>query len=134
MMRVIKQLSGRKTVLLICVVYTVVVTYALLTPISDVPPVNIPHFDKYLHVIIHWGLSFIWLTYLFLGDQSHFSSKYVVLALISCFFYGIIVEAFQHWFTETRTFDFFDIVANAAGEFLGLLSFRVVRKKMRYES
>lgn len=134
MMRVIKQLSGRKTVLFICVVYTVVVTYALLTPISDVPPVNIPHFDKYLHVIIHWGLSFIWLTYLFLGDQSHFSSKYVVLALISCFFYGIIVEAFQHWFTETRTFDFFDIVANAAGEFLGLLSFSVVRKKMRYES
>ncbi|AVI50288.1 hypothetical protein C5O00_03545 [Pukyongia salina] len=132
-MRVIKQLLGRKTLLLISVVYTIVVTYALLTPISDVPPINIPHFDKYLHVIIHWGLIFIWLSYLFLGDQSHFSSKYVVLALISCFFYGIIVEAFQHWFTETRTFDFFDIVANAAGEFLGLLSFRVVRKKMRYE-
>ena len=132
-MRVINQLLGRKTLLLISVVYTIVVTYALLTPISDVPPINIPHFDKYLHVIIHWGLIFIWLSYLFLGDQSHFSSKYVVLALISCFFYGIIVEAFQHWFTETRTFDFFDIVANAAGEFLGLLSFRVVRKKMRYE-
>jgi len=134
MMRVTKPVLGRNTLLFICVVYTVVVTYALLTPIRDVPPIDIPHFDKYLHVIIHWGLSFIWLTYLFLGDQSHISSKFVVLALISCFFYGIIVEAFQHWFTETRTFDFFDIVANAAGECLGLLSFWVVRKKMRHAS
>jgi VanZ family protein len=131
MMRVIKKLSGRRTLLVLGVVYTVFVTYALLTEISGVPPIDIPFVDKYLHVIIHWGLSFIWLSYLYLGDQNHFSSKLVVLALITCFFYGIVVEAFQHWFTETRTFDFFDIPANAVGELLGLLSFRVVIKKLR---
>jgi len=134
MMQVIKNLSGRRTLLLVAVVYTVFITFASLAPDRGVTPIDILYWDKYVHVIIHWLLTFIWFSYFFLGDQSHFSFKMVILALITCFFYGIVVEAFQHWFTETRTFDFFDIFANAIGDLLGLLSFMIVRKKMNYES
>jgi VanZ family protein len=134
MMRVIRILSERKILLGAGVVYTVFITIALLVPDRGAPPIDILYLDKYIHVVIHWILTFIWLSYFFLGDQSHFSSKMVILALITCFFYGIVVEAFQHWFTETRTFDLFDIIANAVGELIGLLSFRIVRKKMNYEN
>ncbi|MBT8261631.1 MAG: VanZ family protein [Bacteroidia bacterium] len=134
MMRVIKKLSGRRNLLLLGVIYTLIITFASLAPDRGVSTFDILFLDKYVHVVMHWLLTFIWLSYFFLGDQNHFSSKMVILALITCFFYGIVVEAFQHWFTETRTFDFFDIIANAIGDLLGLLSFMMIRKKMNYES
>lgn len=102
----------------------------MLSPASGVPQFNIPFLDKGLHILIHWMLCFIWLMYGFLADKYHFPFKYVVLALLICFFYGIIIEAFQHWFTLTRTFDLFDIAANGIGDLVGLLSFMIVRKKI----
>jgi len=128
-MRLIKNLSEAKGFLLLGLVYTVVITILLLVPISGTSTFDFPYSDKLAHVILHFGLTFIWLCHFFLGDQYHFSSKKVLLVLSTCFFYGMIIEAFQHWFTSTRNFDFFDIIANGIGDLIGLLSFGIVMKK-----
>jgi VanZ family protein len=129
-MQLIKNLSGRKIVLFIGILYTVLITIVLLLPARGLPQFNIPNLDKLVHVMLHGVLIFIWLTYVYLGDRYHFLSKMVVIALVLCFFYGIVIEAFQHWFTATRSFDLFDIAANGIGDLTGLLSFRIVRKKI----
>jgi len=130
MMPLIKNLLGRRNLLPLAILYTILVTVALLYPTTGVPQFNIPFLDKLVHVLIHWLLTFIWLSYFFLSDRYHFSSKMVVLVLFTCFFYGIVVEAFQRWFTLTRTFDIFDIAANGLGDLTGLLSFWIIKKKI----
>ena len=134
MMRLIKSLLGRRALLYVGIVYTLLITIFFFTPVPEEPLVDIPYLDKYAHIALHALLILIWLIYFSLGDQSHFSSKFLMLALITCFFYGIVVEAFQQWFTETRTFDFLDILANTAGDLLGLFTFMLIRKRQRDES
>ncbi len=129
-MRDIKNLSGRRSLLIAGISYTIFITFLFFTPVPEESALELPWLDKVVHALLHWLLCSIWLTYFYLGDQNHFSSKMLMLALITCFFYGIVVEAFQQWFTETRTFDLLDIVANAVGDLLGLLTFRLVRKNM----
>lgn len=130
MMRPIKNLLGHKSLLFIALTYTLAMSIAQLLPVSGVSTLDIPYLDKLVHVLLHFILVNLWLYFLFFNDGSHFYSKKVALALVLCFFYGIVIEAFQHWFTLTRTFDLFDIIANGIGDLLGFLSFRIVRKKI----
>jgi VanZ family protein len=122
-MPIIKKLSEPKYLLWIGVCYTFIITLLFFTPASDIPKLEILLFDKIVHVVIHGLLSGIWLWYGFRYDQNHFSSKTVFVVLSICFCYGLFIEAFQHWFTLTRTFDVFDVVANAIGSLLGLFVF-----------
>lgn len=129
-MKLIKNLSARKTVLIFGILYTIFITVVLLAPTTGAPKIDIPYLDKLAHWGFHLVLALIWLYYVFVSDRYHILSKNVIIALILCFLYGIVIEAFQHWFTLTRNFDLFDIVANGIGVLTGLLSFRIVRKKI----
>ena len=130
----IKKLSEPKYILSIGVLYTLLITVAFLTPISEIPRVDFPISDKLIHLLTHWGLIFIWLWYLFLSDKNHISIKIVFVVLFIYLLYGIIIEALQHWLTTTRTFDLFDIIANGIGSIIGLLSFWIVKNRTFYES
>ncbi|MFT4848419.1 MAG: VanZ family protein [Sediminicola sp.] len=128
MMRLIKKLSEPRTLLLLGVIYTLLITIILLIPSSEIPRIKVSFIDKIAHVLIHGFLSLIWLMYCFSGDKYHISVKNVFVVLFICFSYGVVIEAAQHWFTLTRSFDIFDIVANGFGSLLGLLSYWVFRK------
>ncbi|WP_353848577.1 VanZ family protein [Altibacter sp.] len=125
----IKNLSERNSLLIVGIFYTVLVTVAFLSPATDLPGISVPYFDKLVHIIIHWILLLIWLWYTKLADQSHISNKIIVVVLMTCFLYGCSIEVLQHWFTTSRNFDVFDIVANGIGSVLGLISFRLLRNK-----
>ena len=130
MTRLIKKLSEPKALLSIGIVYTLLITVALLIPTTEIPRIRISYIDKYAHLLIHGLLSLIWLWYRFSGDKCHISVKNVFVVLLICFSYGVVIEAAQHWFTLSRSFDFFDIVANGFGSLLGLLSFWIFRNKI----
>ena len=129
-MRLIKELSEPKNILFAGIFYTLFITVALLSPVSEIPQVEIPFLDKLVHVLMHVVLVIIWLWYVHLGDKSHISIKNIFVVLFICFSYGVLIEALQHWFTLSRKFDFFDIIANGIGDLLGLLSFRIVRNRI----
>ena len=129
-MRLIKKLSEPKNILFAGIFYTLFITVALLSPVSEIPQVEIPFLDKLVHVLMHVVLVIIWLWYVHLGDKSHISIKNIFVVLFICFSYGVLIEALQHWFTLSRKFDFFDIIANGIGDLLGLLSFRIVRNRI----
>jgi VanZ family protein len=126
----IKKLSEPKTILTIGILYTILITIILLIPSSEIPRIKVTFIDKIAHVLIHGFLSLIWLWYRFSTDKCHISVKNVFVVLLICFSYGVIIEAAQHWFTLTRSFDIFDIVANGFGSLLGLLSYWICRKNI----
>ncbi|WP_363299828.1 VanZ family protein [Altibacter sp.] len=123
MMPIIKKLSEPRNLLWIGICYTLCITAIFFTPASEIPKLDILFFDKIAHVAIHGLLCFVWLWYGFRYDKNHISSRIVFVVLIACFCYGVVIEAFQHWFTLTRTFDLFDVVANGVGSLLGLFVF-----------
>jgi len=130
MMLLIKKLSEPKALLSIGVIYTLFITIILLIPSSDIPQIRVSFIDKIAHVLIHGFLSLIWLWYRFSGDKCHISVKNVFVVLFMCFSYGVVIEAAQHWFTLTRSFDIFDIMANGFGSLLGLLWYWIIRNKI----
>jgi len=125
-----KKLSEPKTLLSIGIAYTLLITIILLLPASEIPQIRVSSIDKVAHVLIHGFLSFIWLMYRFSADKCHMSIKNVFVVLFICFSYGVIIEAAQHWFILSRSYDILDIVANEFGSFLGLLSYWIFRNKI----
>ena len=130
MTKAIKKLSEPKTLFVVGLVYTFIITVAFLSPAADIPKVSIPYLDKIMHALIHCVLAFIWLWFAFSGDKYHISLNSVIVVLVLCFSYGIAIEAAQHWFTASRQFDLFDVLANGIGGLLGFWSFKKVRSRI----
>ncbi len=133
MIQLIKWLSEAKNIAPFAILFTFLITVIFLLPANDVSIVNVPYLDKLFHVLIHWMLCFIWLWYFLIADNYHIFTKNVFVVLTLCFSYGILIEALQHWFTQSRRFDLFDIIANGIGCLIGLLSFLIIRKKLSTE-
>lgn len=97
----------------ICV--ALIIMYLSLTSshtFDKVPLINIPYFDKF----IHFGMYFLLMTaILFESRKQLISSGRLFLLALYPLFYGIIMELLQITITKTRTGDFFDFLANAAG-------------------
>lgn len=125
-MLLIRKLSEPKFLLYIGVIYTLLITVAFLSPATNLSKMDIPYFDKTAHVFLHAALSFIWFMYFFINDRGHISIGGHFVILLGCATYGIVIETSQHWFTDSRTFDLWDIVANGIGSLIGLVCFRIV--------
>lgn len=128
MTKPIKKLLQHKSLLFLGVLYTVIITVAFLSPATEIPETNIPLLDKIAHVSIHSVLFFIWLTIGVIHDLSHSILKIIFVTLIACFIYGISIEVVQHYFTRSRAFDWYDIIANEIGCLIGLCFYWIVRK------
>ena len=124
MMKGISRLLQAKTVLALGSLYTLFLTFSLLTPGTGLPSVSIPYLDKFVHIAALFLLTYVWLLYRDLNSVKRITVLQVVFA---CFIYGIIIEALQHWFTASRTADVFDVVANGIGCLLGYIVFLKTR-------
>lgn len=123
MTRLIKRLSGPKTLLFLGVAYTLFLTLASVSPTSDLPKIDIPWLDKIVHVLLYLILTALWLSFGYVRSSFRFSLKIIVLILIACFGYGIVIEVIQEQFTTFRNADLNDIAANFVGVILGWVVF-----------
>jgi len=77
---------------------------------------------------VHTGLFLV----LYLLVRAAFSWKlnpYTFVVLLFCVLYGVLIEYIQKWFIPNRSFDLFDILADAAGAVTGwLVGLRVYKK------
>ena len=126
----IKSLLGPKLLLGIAIAYTLLITAALLTPITGAPKVEIPFADKIVHLIINAGLFLVWASYVFSGKTNTKTKKtYTLLLLFVCtLLYGILIEVVQGSFIPTRGADFFDVIANLCGLILGFFAVKLTKK------
>ena len=123
----IKSLLGPKLLLRIAIAYTLLITAALLTPITGAPKIEIPFADKMVHLIINAGLFVVWASYVFSGKTN--TKTYTLPLLFVCnLLYGILIEVVQGSFIPTRGADFFDVVANVCGLILGFFAVKLTKK------
>jgi len=121
---------GPKPLLGIAIAYTLLITAALLTPITDPPKIDIPFADKVVHLIINAGLFVVWASYVFSGKTNSKTTKTYTLPLlfVCTLLYGILIEVVQGSFIPTRGADFFDVIANVCGLILGFFAVKLTKK------
>jgi VanZ family protein len=126
----IKSWLGPRPLLGIAIAYTLLITAALLTPITGAPKIEIPFADKMVHLIINAGLFMVWASYVFSGKTNTKTKKTYTLPLlfVCTLLYGILIEVVQGSFIPTRGADFFDVIANLCGLILGFFAVKLTKK------
>ena len=124
----IKSLLGPKPLLGIAITYTLLITAALLAPITGAPKIEIPFADKMVHLIINAGLFVVWASYVFSGKTKTTKTYTLPLLFVCTLLYGILIEVIQGSFIPTRGADFFDVVANVCGLILGFFAVKLTKK------
>ncbi|WP_298882573.1 VanZ family protein [uncultured Polaribacter sp.] len=84
--------------------------------------------DKVYHLFAYFTLTICWL----FSFHKKPSIKFKIV--IACIVYGIIIEVLQHTLTKYRTGDFYDVLANTVGIFLGMIVFNLFLKKIKVNS
>jgi len=108
----IKQLQKAAALL-----WFIVTTVLLVIPgnaLPKAPPIEIPFFDKWVHVVL-FGI----LSWLFCAFAKSIPDKVKILVVV--IIYGIAMEFVQKYLVINRSFDIVDIVADSIGAVLGVL-------------
>ena len=89
---------------------------------------SIPNFDK----LVHFGMYFVLMSVIILEHRKNLSNPFnlFLLALIPLS-YGILMEILQLTLTTTRTGDFYDALADAAGVLASALLWLIIRSFSR---
>lgn len=109
-------------------VWSITILVFCLMPSSSISRVHVPvqSFDKVLHFLIF--LIFTWtLTYGFTSstDQRGLSLKCTIICFVISVLYGGLIEVLQYILTQDRHGDWFDLLADAVGVIVALLTYRL---------
>ena len=111
--------SYKKLARFIAILWTLLILYGCFMPAKDVPKVNVPLIDKWVHFTFFGGFSFLWLC----AAPSLKMSRLLTVMLISVFF-GSMIEIVQGAVPSLgRASEFMDAVADSVGAVLGIILF-----------
>lgn len=82
--------------------------------LHSVPSLGSSFDDKIYHVLAYSILSFLWIS----AFKTN-SAKTKNLAFVSLMLYAITTEVLQHQVNPNRTFDWYDMLGNLSGIFIG---------------
>ena len=123
-------LAHKKLFLVSAILFTLIVSIYSLKESEDLPQIALDHLDKVFHVFVYVILTLLWVInvkiYIFKSNEI----KNIALVISVLFFYGIIIEVFQEYFTITRTFDVNDLLANIVGIFIGIVLYLQIKNKI----
>ncbi len=109
-------------------IWTIVIAILCLVSFSNIPKLGFSNSDKYAHFTFHFVFSGLWFFYFsHRKDNLNKVSTFIMVFFLSLV-YGIVIEILQHLFTDTRKADIFDVLANAFGALVGLLSIGFCQK------
>lgn len=98
--------------------WTLLIFILCLLPGNELPQINVPFIDKWAHVLLFAGFSFLWLC----AGPTARPSRLLVLLAISIFT-GWLVEFIQGNFVPGRYQDHMDTLADSVGGLAGILFF-----------
>jgi VanZ family protein len=88
---------------------------------------NFNNSDKLIHFILYFILS-ITLQFSILRNTALNRKSQILLTFVLVVSYGIILEVFQYSFTNSRSADIFDAIANTLGCICSILVLPVINK------
>jgi VanZ family protein len=95
--------------------------------ISKIPFINLPYFDKVLHLSFYLIFSILLCRGYSLQLQDKTGKWPYIFTFLTAFLYGLLIELFQATIFSGRTADWRDAAANATGIALGLLLYKPVK-------
>lgn len=139
MQQVMKKLWGnifynKKYGIWLAILWLAVSLVLLLLPGSAFPTetwLSKIHFDKIVHVGMFAMLAWLFCRYIALSRHTKQNLFLIfIFVAVVCTLYGIIIEFVQRDFIPNRSFDTGDIIADAAGSFLGAFVSMLLYKKI----
>ena len=122
--------KSKPRVLVFAIIWTLLIFSACLIPGRDVPEVDIPLADKWVHFIIFGGFSFLWLC----NFKSTNLTKRICIFLLTVLT-GYVVELLQDsGITSGRSYDLMDVLADSIGGALGIIIFYFMNRKWKPET
>ncbi len=91
--------------------------------LDEIPIINIPYFDKFIHFTWYFFLYIFWYSYIINKDIKNQKIAVRIILIISIIFFGLIIEILQDKVFIKRSTDMFDFIADAAGAFFAFLIF-----------
>ena len=106
----------KKQARFLALLWTLLIFIGCFTPGKDLPKVDVPLIDKWVHFILFGGFTFLWLCARpIVNLRSLFSLFLIAVAL------GSFIELMQGWLSFLgRSMEFMDAVADSIGGLLGI--------------
>jgi VanZ family protein len=97
----------KKTWVLLASVWSILIFIGCGMPGSNLPKFTVwDHFDKVVHFVLFGGCTYLWFKVF---------PKHLFYIAIYVLLFGIAIEFYQKYFVPGRSFDIWDIVADAFG-------------------
>lgn len=113
------------------IIWFFISVFLLLMPGSDIPDsrfFELVYFDKWVHIGMFALLTFFWIFPFLYANRG----SIILYCFITAFWilFGILIEFIQYYFASERSFDLFDIMADAFGCLMALTVIVVKGKKI----
>ena len=108
--------------------WTGVILFFCLINANEIRQISIPNFDKVIHAGFHFVFTMLWFLFFKKKLESSNSFRPLAISFVLSFFFGIAIELMQQYFTETRTADVLDVLANLSGAALVIVVVVVLNK------
>ncbi|UYQ93068.1 VanZ family protein [Chitinophaga horti] len=100
-------------------------------PGEDIPKASLfddLHVDKIVHFALFGGIV-VWLSMGYYRQKGHISNAMLILIALIASGYGLAIEYMQKYLVVGRSFDMWDVLADAAGAFAAIFVFKFVQKR-----
>ena len=86
----------------------------------DTKKISIPHLDKLVHFVFYFIAAILGSMLIKERTKGQFNlSGTVIISMVVVIIYGIVIEVIQNTFTNYRSGDLYDVLANSLGAFFG---------------
>jgi VanZ family protein len=109
--------------------WTLLIFYLCLDDSPSIPKINFQYKDKVVHFIFYFVFVYFWTKSL-----KNKTFNFVIIILFLAIITGITIEFLQENFTNHRTFDWYDILANSVGavaSFIYVKKFYVIKNEFK---
>ena len=106
--------------LIITVLYAMFIFWLSIQPITQITPDWFPYQDKVFHALMYGVLSTLISVGMLRSEQKYSNSTICYISVGVPFVYGFFIEICQI-FVPTRSFDWFDSLANLIGSLMSVI-------------
>lgn len=102
--------------------WIVIITVLSLSSFEDIDTagISIPHLDKLVHFFFYFIAAILGVLLIKEQTKGRLNlSRSIIFATLIVIIYGIVIEVIQDTFTQSRSGELYDVLANSLGAFLG---------------
>lgn len=96
------------------ILYTLALLTVCLITLRNLPNIGVSHGDKIFHFLAYCVFTLLWF-YTFVLKFEWPKKKAILVAVSGAVLYGILIEVLQGSVTISRSFDYYDALANSLG-------------------